>query len=140
MERREWAKTLKKQQRNDTKARIKEAILDMRANKVTITKTSLAEELGLSRQAMNADYIKEFLQSFVEFNPDLENVVPSQEIEYLKNEAAALRAKIKDLTAKNKQLKNDLALTKQQLNDTEKQYEYLLGQYQVEVGDKIIHF
>ncbi|MBP3210368.1 MAG: hypothetical protein J6M64_10775 [Oscillospiraceae bacterium] len=140
MERREWAKTLKKQQRNDTKARIKEAILDMRANKVTITKTSLAEELGLSRQAMNADYIKEFLQSFVEFNPDLENVAPSQEIEYLKNEAAALRAKIKDLTAKNKQLKNDLALTKQQLNDTEKQYEYLLGQYQVEVGDKIIHF
>ena len=85
MERREWAKTLKKQQRNDTKARIKEAILDMRANKVTITKTSLAEELGLSRQAMNADYIKEFLQSFVEFNPDLENVAPSQEIEYLKN-------------------------------------------------------
>ena len=140
MERREWAKTLKKQQRNDTKARIKEAILDMRANKVTITKTSLAEELGLSRQAMNADYIKEFLQSFVEFNPDLENVAPSQEIEYLKNEAAALRAKIKYLTAKNKQLKNDLALTKQQLNDTEKQYEYLLGQYQVEVGDKIIHF
>lgn len=140
MERREWAKTLKKQQRNDTKARIKEAILDMRANKVTITKTSLAEELGLSRQAMNADYIKEYLQSFVEFNPDLENVAPSQEIEYLKNEAAALRAKIKDLTAKNKQLKNDLALTKQQLNDTEKQYEYLLGQYQVEVGDKIIHF
>ena len=140
MERREWAKTLKKQQRNDTKARIKEAILDMRANKVTITKTSLAEELGLSRQAMNADYIKEFLQSFMEFNPDLENVAPSQEIEYLKNEAAALRAKIKDLTAKNKQLKNDLALTKQQLNDTEKQYEYLLGQYQVEVGDKIIHF
>ena len=140
MERREWAKTLKKQQRNDTKARIKEAILDMRANKVTITKTSLAEELGLSRQAMNADYIKEFLQSFMEFTPDLENVAPSQEIEYLKNEAAALRAKIKDLTAKNKQLKNDLALTKQQLNDTEKQYEYLLGQYQVEVGDKIIHF
>ena len=140
MERREWAKTLKKQQRNDTKARIKEAILDMRANKVTITKTSLAEELGLSRQAMNADYIKEFLQSFVEFNPDLENVAPSQEIEYLKNEAAALRAKIKDLTAKNKQLKNDLALTKQQLNGIEKQYEYLLGQYQVEVGDKIIHF
>ena len=140
MERREWAKTLKKQQRNDTKARIKEAILDMRANKVTITKTSLAEELGLSRQAMNADYIKEFLQSFMEFNPDLENVAPSQEIEYLKNEAAALRAKIKDLTAKNKQLKNDLALTKQQLKDTEKQYEYLLGQYQVEVGDKIIHF
>ena len=80
MERREWAKTLKKQQRNDTKARIKEAILDMRANKVTITKTSLAEELGLSRQAMNADYIKEFLQSFVEFNPDLENVAPSQEM------------------------------------------------------------
>ncbi|MBQ6317565.1 MAG: hypothetical protein IJI13_08570 [Oscillospiraceae bacterium] len=112
----------------------------MRANKVTITKTSLAEELGMSKQAMNADYIKEFLQSFVEFNPNLENVAPSQEIEYLKNEAATLRAKIKDLTAKNKQLKNDLALTKQQLNDIEKQYEYLLGQYQVEVGDKIIHF
>ena len=140
MERREWVKTHKKQQRDNTKARIKDAILDMHANKVTITKTFLAEELGVSRQAMNADYIKEFLQSFVEFNQNLENAAPSQEIENLKNEAAALRAKIKDLTAKNKQLKNDLALTKQQLNDIEKQYEYLLGQYPVEVGDKIIHF
>ena len=140
MERREWAKTHKKQQRDNTKARIKDAILDMHANKVTITKTFLAEELGVSRQAMNADYIKEFLQSFVEFNQNLENAAPSQEIENLKNEAAALRAKIKDLTVKNKQLKNDLALTKQQLNDIEKQYKYLLGQYQVEVGDKNIHF
>lgn len=140
MERREWAKTLKKHQRDDMKARIKEAILDMRADKVTITKTSLAEELGISRQALNADYIKEFLQNFVEFNSDLENVAPSQEIECLKNEAAAFRAKIKDLTAKNKQLKKDLALTKHQLKDTQEQYEYLLGQYQEEVGNKIIHF
>ena len=85
-------------------------------------------------------YIKEFLQNFVEFNPNLENVAPSQEIECLKNEAVAYQAKIKDLTAKNKQLKRDLALTKQQLKDAQKQYEYLLGQYQVEVGNKIIHF
>ncbi len=89
---------------------------------------------------MNAGYIKEFLQSFVEFNPDLENVAPSQEIECLKNEVAAYQAKIKDLTVNNKQLKRDLALTNQQLKAAQKQYEYLLGQYQVEVGNKIIHF
>ncbi len=140
MERREWAKTLKKQQRDETKKRIKEAIFDMRANKITITKTSLAEELGLTRQALNAEYIKEYLQNFVEFNPALENVSPSREIESLKNEVDALQFKIKDLSTKNKNLKRDLALTNQQLKDAQKQYEYLLGQYQVEVGNKIIHF
>ena len=139
MERREWAKALKKQQRADMVARIKEAILDMRANKVTITKTSLAEELGVTRQALNAEYIKEYLQNFVEFNPALEIAAPSQEIECLKNEVAAMQAKIKDLREKNKQLKSDLVLVKQQLEDSKEQYEYLLGEYQVRVGEKITH-
>lgn len=58
----------------------------------------------------------------------------------LKNEVDALQFKIKDLSTKNKNLKRDLALTNQQLKAAQKQYEYLLGQYQVEVANKIIHF
>lgn len=140
MERREWAKTLKKQQRDEMKACIEEAIHNMRENKVTITKTSLAEELGVTRQALNAEYIKEYLQNFAEFNPALEIAAPSHEIEALKNEVAAMQSKIKDLSAKNKQLKSDLVLAKQQLKESKDQYEHLLGEYQVRVGDKVVYF
>lgn len=140
MDRHEWAKKLKQQQRDDMRAQIKEAILYMRANRITITKTSLAEEIGVSRQALNSEYVKEYLCNFDEFNPDLQVVVSSHEFDSLKNENSALKAEKKGLKQTIKQLKNELASTKQQLKESNEKYEYLLGRYQVDVGDKIIHF
>ena len=107
---------------------------------ITITKTSLAEELPTSRQALNALYLKEYLNSFPEFNPDLQTIVPTREMDILRNDNDVLRAKIKAVTQKNRQLKNELSAAKQEAKVARDKYEYLLGQYQVEVGNKIIHF
>lgn len=92
------------------KAQIKEAILYMRANKITITKSSLAEEIGVSRQALNSDYVKEYLCNFLEFNRDLQTEVSSEAFESLKNENAALKSEKRELQEKNRQLKTKLAL------------------------------
>lgn len=140
MDRHEWAKKLKQQQRDDMRNQIKEAILYMRANKITITKTSLAEEIGVSRQALNSEYVKEYLCNFAEFNPDSQVVISSQEFDSLKNENSALKAEKKDLKQTIKQLKNELASTKRQLKESSEKYELLLGRYQADVGNKIIHF
>jgi hypothetical protein len=43
--------------KEDTRIRIDKAIQAMRAEKVTITISSLAEETGLSRRTMYADYV-----------------------------------------------------------------------------------
>lgn len=122
------------------RALIKDAILEMRANKITITKKALAEELGVSVRTLYADYIAEFLQNFPEFNPSVQSVVPSRELELIKNENAGLKEKMKTLAAKNRSLKLELIAVKQKLNESEAKYEHLLGQYQIEVGNKIIHF
>ena len=140
MERREWVNQLNQQRQEKMKSRILEAILYMRENNITITKTSLAEELQTSRQALNAPYLKEYLNSFPEFNPDLQMIVPTQEMDILRNDNDVLRAKIKAVTQKNRQLKNELSAAKQEAKEAREKYEYLLGQYQVEVGNKIIHF
>ena len=60
-------------------------------------------------------------------------------MDILRNDNAALRAKIKEVTQKNRQLKNELSVAKQEAKEAREEYEYLLGKYQVEVGDKIIH-
>ena len=55
--------------KEDTRIRIDKAIQAMRAEKVTITISSLAEETGLSRRTMYADYVQSFLKNYREFNP-----------------------------------------------------------------------
>ena len=45
----------------------------------------------------------------------------------------------RETTQKNRQLKNELSVAKQEAKEAREEYEYLLGKYQVEVGDKIIH-
>lgn len=140
MDRREWVKKHNQQRRIEMRAQIKEAILYMRANKITITKSSLAEEIGVSRQALNSDYVKEYLCNFSEFNRDLQTEVSSEAFESLKNENAALKSEKRELQEKNRQLKTKLALVEKQLAEANKRYEYLLGQYQLDVGNKVIQF
>ena len=140
MDRHEWVKKHNQQRRIEMKAQIKEAILYMRANKITITKSSLAEEIGVSRQALNSDYVKEYLCNFLEFNRDLQTEVSSEAFESLKNENAALKSEKRELQGKNRQLKTKLALVEKQLGEANERYEYLLGQYQVDVGNKVIQF
>ena len=111
----------------------------MRVNKTTITLSSLAEELGVSRRSLYADYIQCFLKNYREFNPGVSEEPSSEAVAELKNTISSLN-RLKDANRKNKELKLELSVIKNRLQESEEQYAYLLGRYQEDVGNKIIHF
>ena len=141
MRRGESLKKLHKEQRETLVKRIDEAIHDMRANQITINKTTLAEELGITRRALYADYIKIALMRYPEFNPALsEKTETNENIQSLLNEIASLKAENKKLSEKNRVLRLECKAVKSELKDAKERYEHLLGKYQIEVGAKIVHF
>lgn len=133
-------KAMQEQQRQEMRVRIEEAIQSMRAERTTITITTLAEELGVSRQSLYAEYIQRFLKNYREFNQSLPDIPDIETISELEKNLLAARSKLKEEKKKTKALRLEITVLKQQLQDANKQYEYLLGQYQVDVGNKIIHF
>lgn len=133
-------KAMQEQQRQEMRVRIEEAIQSMRAEKTTITITTLAEELGVSRQSLYAEYIQRFLKNYREFNQSLPDIPDIETISELEKNLLVARSKLKEEKKKTKALRLEITVLKQQLQDANKQYEYLLGQYQVDVGNKIIHF
>ena len=133
-------KAMQEQQRQEMRVRIEEAIQSMRAEKTTITITTLAEELGVSRQSLYAEYIQRFLKNYREFNQSLPDILDIETISELEKNLLAARSELKEEKKKTKALRLEITVLKQQLQDANKQYEYLLGQYQVDVGNKIIHF
>ena len=133
-------KAMQEQQRQEMRVRIEEAIQSMRAERTTITITTLAEELGVSRQSLYAEYIQGFLKNYREFNQSLPDIPDIETISELEKNLLVVRSKLKEEKKKTKALRLEITVLKQQLQDANKQYEYLLGQYQVNVGNKIIHF
>lgn len=133
-------KVYQEQIKDETRARIDEAIQYMRAEKITITITSLAEETGLSRRTMYAEYIQSFLKNYSEFNPGVSQAPTSETIIELENSVLALKEKLKTIGKKNKEFKLENSALKEKLRRANEQYEYLLGRYQVDVGNKIVHF
>ncbi len=141
MRRGESLKKLHKEQRETLVKRIDEAIHDMRANQITINKTTLAEELGITRRALYADHIKIALMRYPEFNPALsEKTETNENIQSLLNEIASLKAENKKLSEKNRVLRLECKAVKSELKDAKERYEHLLGKYQIDVGAKIVHF
>ena len=126
--------------KEDTRIRIDKAIQAMRAEKATITISSLAEETGLSRRTMYADYVQSFLKNYREFNPLVSQEPDPEAVLELKNTISALNAKLKESSRKNRELKLENAVLKESLRESEERYAYLLGRYQEDVGNKIIHF
>ena len=126
--------------KEDTRIRIDKAIQAMRAEKVTITISSLAEETGLSRRTMYADYVQSFLKNYREVNPLVSQEPDPEAVLELKNTISALNAKLKESSRKNRELKLENAVLKESLRELEERYAYLLGRYQEDVGNKIIQF
>lgn len=126
--------------KEDTRIRIDKAIQAMRAEKATITISSLAEETGLSRRTMYADYVQSFLKNYREFNPLVSQEPDPEAVLELKNTISALNAKLKESSRKNRELKLENAVLKESLRESEERYAYLLGRYQEDVGNKIIQF
>ena len=127
------------EQRAKMLEQISEVIDDMRAEGRTITKASIAKELGINRQNLNADYVKAFLQEYSEFSPDREATVSVQEIEQAKLEIQKLKSKLAEVTKSNKTLKMELAAAKAGAKKWEDRYRQLLGEYQRDEGEKIVY-
>ena len=140
MEQRSGLKCYHEGIKEDTRIRIDKAIQAMRAEKATITISSLAEETGLSRRTMYADYVQSFLKNYREFNPGVSEEPSPEVVTELKNMISSLNNRIKEADRKNKALKLEISVLKNRLQESEEQYAYLLGRYQEEVGNKIIHF
>lgn len=113
----------------------------MRERHQTINYSSLAEELGISRQALHSDYIREYLNTnFKEFNPAWSKevsekeakIVSASDYQKIKGQLSAERTRSKTLVAENKALKLKLSAL-------EEKYERLLANYQEEVSQKITH-
>lgn len=66
--------------------------------------------------------------------------MPLEAISELEKNLSAARSELKEEKKKTKALQLEIAVLKQRLQDANEQYEYLLGKYQVDVGNKIIHF
>lgn len=136
----EGLKSYQEAKRENMRSQIAKTIDRMRAEKITITKKSLAEELGITERAMYAPYITTFLQKFREFNPNLDSPVSPGDIESYQNEIRVLKAKVKELTVKNRELKMDVDDAKEKLHEFEEKYNHLLGQYYKDVSEKITYF
>lgn len=126
------------EQREKMLTRIDDTIRDMRANKATINKTTLAEELGTTRRALYADYITKHLLSYPEFNPAINApAITETNNQMLQNEIALLKEKNKDLVKKNKEWKTKYKALQADLDKAKSDYAFLLGRYQKDVGGKI---
>ena len=126
--------------KDETRSRIDDAIHSMRAERVPITITALSEETGLSRRTLYAGYVQSFLKNYREFNPNISDEPTSEKVSALENELAACKGSIKKKDKEIKELKLEISVLKQKLYESDERYNYLLGRYQVDVGNKIIHF
>ena len=75
-----------------------------------------------------------------EFNPGVSEEPSLEVVTELKNMISSHNNRIKEADRKNKALKLEISVLKNRLQESEEQYAYLLGRYQEEVGNKIIHF
>ena len=122
-------------------AHIDEAIAHLREEKATITKRSLAEELGISERALYADYVMRHLRTYKEFNPQLDLVALDQkEKEQLKKENVSLKQQNREFLLKFKEQDIEIKNMKEKYSDLEVRYEKVLGIYQDAFGSKIIPF
>ena len=140
MDRLEGIKHFQDQQRDEMRTRIDEAIRSMRAQRITITLSTLAEEIGVSRRALYAEYVQSFLKNYPEFNPILTSGPTLEMVSELENNLLATKNDLKIEKKKNKELRQENTILKQKIAETEEKYEFLLGRYQVDVGNKIIQF
>lgn len=140
MDRLSGIKKLQEDHRQEMRIRIDTAILSMRAEKTTITITTLAEELGVSRRALYAEYVQSFLKNYREFNPDVSEELTAERVTELENALAACKGMLKRKDNTIKELRLENSILKQSLHESEERYKYVLGHYQEDVGNKIIHF
>lgn len=128
-------------QRESTLRLLDQTIQEMQQKHLPITKTSVADEAGVSRQSLYAPYIKNFLDGHPAFNPNLAKTNDSpQTIAHLQIENEKQKQKLLSLQEELRKTKKLLQMSKQSYTELNREYKKLLGRYQTDVGKKTIHF
>lgn len=121
------------------------AIHDLHEKRLPINVSAIADEAGLSRQAMYASYIKDFLENHPLFpgksSPEQDTIQSleakinqlTKQIERLEKQKEILAKGKKELKAENDKLHD-------RLSDLSRKYKLLLGKYQTDMEQKIIRF
>lgn len=128
-------------QRESTLRLIEQTILEMQKKRLPMSKQSLADEAGLSRQALYAPYIRDYLDSHPAFSSnstDPDNRPPT--IAYLQIENEKQKQKLLSLQEELRKTKKLLQMSKQSYAELNREYQKLLGRYQTDVGRKFIQF
>ncbi|WP_418846575.1 hypothetical protein [Phocaeicola sp.] len=128
-------------QRQATLRLLEQTIQEMQQKHLPITKTSVADEAGVSRQSLYAPYIKDFLDGHPAFQTNLAKADKSPPtIAYLQIENEKQKQKLLSLQEELRKTKKLLQMSKQSYAELNREYQKLLGRYQTDVGQKFIHF
>ena len=137
----EWLYKIQERQRQEMLKKIDVAIKYLRSAGIKVTKKNISEEAEISYNTLQQDYIKKALMTYYEFNPELlnpNNLV--KENEGLMKKITIIEKELKVEKGKNKRQKLEIAALKGDLAEQQEKYEHLLGEYQIQVGKKIIPF
>lgn len=129
-------------QRQATIRLIENTLQEMYQKHLPITKQSLADEAGLSRQALYAPYIKAYLAINPIFNLSVSEIAESSPptVEQLQIELEKQKQKNLSLQKELNKTKKLLQESKQSYVELNREHQKLLGRYQTDIGRKIIHF
>ncbi|MBM6899604.1 hypothetical protein H6B10_07750 [Gemmiger formicilis] len=130
------------QKRNQTLIKIDAALQSLHTKHLPITKASIADEIGCSRQALQKDYITKYLREHPLYNANIsqkENFENSQDSIFLQIELEKEQQKRRVADAKIKKLLKQNTELQDALRDMTRKYQKLLGRYQADMGRKFIH-
>lgn len=123
--------------------KIDAALQSLDTKHLPITKASIADEIGCSRQALQKKYITDYLKYHPLYNShkvQSANSESNQNTSFLKIELEKEKQKRRELEAKVKKLAKKNEEQKVALRELTREHQKLLGRYQEDVGRKFIHY
>ena len=129
-----------KMQRKNTLDQIDKAVLFLRENGLPVTKKAIAEEVGMAYNSIKAEYVRIHLLKYPEFNPEIQGGIVSHGTDETKREILSLKEALNKENRSKKIIVAENIKLKAELKELMLKYQRLLGEYQIQVGNKIVPF
>ena len=123
----------------ETFDKITQAIEYLRENHIPVTKSKICAETNLHPNSMSLPHIREFLNTFPEFQTPHPKTDVLKSIDDYIQENKSLQERLKVSQNKNKRLEQTIIGLREELKEVNLDYKKLLGAYQENCGNKIIH-
>lgn len=127
------------EKRKEMKENVERAIIHLRELGIRVTKRSIAEEVGCHENSLRKPYMKDYLSQFEEFQSKTveENTSPMSLDEAL-TRISYLEDQLEHSKHNNRVLRETISQIRKERDAYEYKYRKLLGQYQIDIGKKII--